>query len=396
VVKVVALTETKLADLWREVKDQDADDFWGDLKEETLGIVRALIESHLEAEMVERLGARVYQRNPDRCGWRNGHYKRDVLIAMGLITDLNVPRARQRAGQSELLQAYKKDQGQLKGLIREAFLAGVSTRRVGEVLQPVIGKAISASTVSTITSALDGEVAAFLSRRIADEFAYLLLDGITLKVKAAQGVQKKLVLTAYGITKEGKRQIIAFRIASSESEAEWEAFLNDLYRRGLEGNALKLVATDGCPGLHKALDTVYPYVDRQLCWVHKMRNLVKRVPKAIQKKCLAGAKKIYLADNRREAIACFKMWAAEWRGQVPEAVGCIEKDLEQLLAFMSCPKGDWRKVRTTNAIERSFREVRRRIRPMSCFNNNASCRRILYGVFSHLNKRWEERLILHN
>ena len=199
-VKVVALTETKLADLWREVKDQDADDFWGDLKEETLGIVRALIESHLEAEMVERLGARVYQRNPDRCGWRNGHYKRDVLIAMGLITDLNVPRARQRAGQSELLQAYKKDQGQLKGLIREAFLAGVSTRRVGEVLQPVIGKAISASTVSTITSALDREVAAFLSRRIADEFAYLLLDGITLKVKAAQGVQKKLVLTAYCIT----------------------------------------------------------------------------------------------------------------------------------------------------------------------------------------------------
>ena len=395
-VKVVALTETKLADLWGEVKDREADDFWGDLKEETLGIAKALIEAHLEGEMVERLGARVYERNPDRCGWRNGRYKRSLLIEMGLITDLRVPRARQNVEQSELLEAYKKEQGQLKGLIREAFLAGVSTRRVGEVLQPVLGKEISASTVSTITSALDREVAAFLARPIADEFVYLLLDGITLKIKAAQGVQKKLVLTAYGITKDGKRQIISFRIASSESEAEWESFLNDLYRRGLEGSALKLVVSDGCPGLHRALDTVYPYVDRQLCWVHKMRNLAKRVPKAIQKECLAGARKIYLAENRREAIACFKKWAAQWRGQFPEAVACIEKDLEQLLAFMNCPKEDWRKIRTTNAIERAFREVRRRIRPMSCFNNNASCRRILYGVFSHLNKRWEERLILHN
>jgi len=395
-VKVVDLTETKLADLWREVKDQDADDFWGDLKEETLRIAKALIEGHLESEMIERVGAGLYQRHPDRSGWRNGHYSRSLLTEMGLITDLQVPRCRKSLQPSELLESYKKEQGQLKGLIREAFLAGVSTRRVGEVLEPVLGKAISASTVSTIASALDREVAAFLARPIADEFVYLLLDGITLKVKAAQGVQKKLVLTAYGITKDGKRRIISFRIASSESEAEWEAFLNDLYRRGLEGKALRLVVTDGCVGLHKALDMVYPYVDRQLCWVHKMRNVAKRLPRAVQKECLAGAKKIYLADNRREAIACFKGWATQWRGRFPEAVGCIERDLEQLLAFMNCPKEDWRKVRTTNAIERSFREVRRRVRPMSCFNNNASCRRILYGVFSYLNKRWEDRLILHN
>ena len=152
-----------------------------------------------------------------------------------------------------------------------------------------------------------------------------------------------------------------------------------------------MVVTDGCVGLHKALDMVYPYVDRSFRrkdWVHKMRNVAKRLPRAVQKECLAGAKKIYLADNRREAIACFKGWATQWRGRFPEAVGCIERDLEQLLAFMNCPTEDWRKVRTTNAIEPSFREVRRRVRPMSCFNNNAICRRILYGVFSYLNKRW--------
>ncbi len=395
-VRVAALTETKLADLWREVKDQDAEEFWGDLNKGTLEIAKCLIQSHLEAEMIERLGANRYKRNPDRCGWRNGYYKRDLLFEMGLISDLRVPRARQAVEQSHILEAYKKEQGQLKQLVRGVFLGGVSTRQVGQVLEPILKKEISASTVSRITSALDREVAAFLSRKISDSFVYLLLDGITLKVKTAEGVRKKLVLTAYGIDNDGKRQIISFRIAKSESEAAWEAFLNDLYRRGLEGASLRLVVTDGCLGLRKALDTIYPYVDRQLCWVHKMRNVAKRVPKRIQEECLFGAKKIYLASNKREATARFKDWANMWRSQVPKAVACIEKDLEELLSFLKCPEEDRRKVRTTNAIERSFREVRRRTRPMSCFNNNDSCRRIIYGVFHHLNKHWQERPILHN
>jgi transposase-like protein len=269
------------------------------------------------------------------------------------------------------------------------FLAGVSTRRVGEVLAPLLGETLSASTVSSVLLALEREVAAFLSRPIQDHFVYLILDGITLRVKTAQGVKRRLVLVAYGITGDGQRQIIAFRLATAESEAQWEAFLTDLYRRGLEAKMLRLVVSDGCPGLHRALDTVYPYVDRQLCWVHKLRNVAQRLPRKLQKECLAGARAIYLAKTEREARRRFREWAGRWQSTVPKAVECLERDLEGLLAFLTCPQADWGKIRTTNAIERAFREVRRRTRPMSCFNNADSCRRIIYGIVSYLNTHWK-------
>jgi putative transposase len=357
-----------------------------------LKTAKQLIERTLQEDLWRSVGAAPYQRNPDRCGWRNGCYRRNFITEVGVIEGLRVPRARESGAKSQVLEQFARQKGQLRGLVREMFLSGVSTRRVGEVLEPIIGVRLSASTVSRLTMGLDREVASFLSRRIEDEFHYLILDGVTMKVRSGGKVKKRLVLTAYGIIKERKRQIISYRLARAESEAEWEAFLSDLFRRGLEGKKLMLVVSDGCPGLGKALDTVYPYVERQSCWVHKMRNVVKRVPKRLQGDCLPGAKSIYLAENQREAVRRFKDWAQAWRGQVPEAVACIERDMELLIAFYKCPREDWRKVRTTNAIERAFREVRRRTRPMSSFTNPDSCRRIAYGVFSHLNKSWENRL----
>lgn len=116
--------------------------------------------------------------------------------------------------------------------------------------------------------------------------------------------------------------------------------------------------------------------------------MASKLPRKHQATCLKGAVKIYLAENSRQATERFKEWVAEWRSLAPKAVACLEQDLEELLAFYSCPKGDWRSVRTTNAIERAFREVRRRTRSMSCFQNSASCERIIYAVISHLNRRW--------
>lgn len=308
-----------------------------------------------------------------------------------MIAHLRVPRARQRIVDSDILEKYRRRQGHINQLVRDMFLAGVSTRRVGEVLEPILGEAISASTVSNILKALQREVAAFHSRKIEDHFVYLLLDGITLRVKRVQGVQKKLVLVAYGIDSRGKRQLIAFRLATAESEAQWSTFLNNLYERGLEGKNLRLIATDGGPGLRKALEIVYPYVPGQRCWAHKMRNVADKLPKRILAPCMAGARKIYQAEAQREARHHFQQWKAEWGTQAPQAVECIEKDLDDLLSFLRVPVSDWLKVRTTNAIERSFREVRRRIRPISCFENDDSCQRIIYGVVSNLNSHWDKR-----
>ncbi len=269
------------------------------------------------------------------------------------------------------------------------FLAGVSTRRVREVLRIVVGETVSPQTVTRVVRSLEEEVRRFQRRRLSDCYCYLLLDGIALKVKGATGVKRRLVLCAYGIRKDGRREMISFRQAGSESEAQWEGFLRDMCERGLEGRELELVVTDGNPGLHRGLETVYPYVARQRCWVHKLRNVATKLPKRTQRECLQGARRIYLAETKREAVLWFREWAREWRSGQPKAVRCLEADLEELLSFLSCPRGHWRKVRTTNAIERAFREVRRRTRPMSCFQNTASVDRIIYGVISHLNKSWE-------
>ena len=200
-----------------------------------------------------------------------------------------------------------------------------------------------------------------------------------------------MVLCAYGITVSGLRELVSFRQATAESEAQWEAFLRDLYGRGFEGKQLWLVTTDGCPGLHRALDTVYPYVPRQRCWAHKLRNVAAKVRRKHQEECLCQAKGIYQSDTRREAISQSRVWAKQWRPVEPKAVRCLEEDLDEMLHFLQCPRPHWRKIRTTNAIERAFREVRRRTRPMSCFQNPASVDRIIYGVLAHLNKGWKDK-----
>jgi len=388
-VKVRALTEITVRDLWKEVKDEE--DWWGDVKEQTLRGVKRVLEGAMECELVEQLRAGRYRRTELRRGYRNGYRYRDLLTELGMLEHLRVPRDRDGAYQISVLPRYQRRQEKVNQMVREMFLNGVSTRKVQEVVEPLLGAAISAQTVSRITRSLDAEVRRYQTRRLNDKYLYLLLDGITLKVKGAKGVTKRMVLCAYGITATGCREMISFRQATSESEAQWEAFLRDLYNRGLEGKVMTMVSTDGCPGLHRALDTVYPYVPRQRCWAHKMRNVAAKLPRKHQDSCLAGAKTIYQAQTRREAIRRFHQWAASWHTLAPRAVRCIEVDLDELLSFLDCPKEHWKKVRTTNAIERAFREVRRRTRPMSCFQNFASVDRIIFGVISHLNKTWKDK-----
>lgn len=388
-VQVKDLTEVTVRELWQEVKEEE--DWWGDLKQETLRVVQRLLEDSMEVELLEQLRAGRYRRSPLRRGYRNGYRQRELLTELGLVKHLRVPRDREGCFQPTVLPRYQRRQEKVNRLVREMFLCGVSTRKVQEVVEPLLGAGVSAQTVSRITQSLDSEVRRFHQRLLGDQYQYLLLDGITLKVKGATGVKTRLVLCAYTLTPQGRRALISFRQATAESEAQWEAFLRDLYDRGLQGQGLRLVTTDGCPGLHRALDTVYPYVPRQRCWAHKLRNVAARLPRKHQEACLGEAKGIYRAGTRREAVAHFREWAHRWRQVAPKAVGCLEKDLEELLPFLDCPQAHWKKVRTTNAIERAFREVRRRTRPMSCFQNSASVDRIIFGVISHLNKAWQDK-----
>jgi transposase-like protein len=388
-VQVKDLTEFKVSDLWREVKDEE--DWWGDLKEESLRVVRRLMESAMEEELLEQLRAGRYRRSRLRRGYRNGYRQRDLLTEMGMLEHLRVPRDREGQYQPTIIPRYQRRQEKVNGMVREMFLQGVSTRKVEAVLKPLLDSPLSAQSVSRIARSLDLEVKRYQKGPLADHYRYLLLDGIVLRVKGAAGVKKRLVLCAYGVTGQGQREMINFRQGTAESEAQWESFLQDLYHRGVRGEQLRLVITDGCPGLHRALDTVYPYVPRQRCWAHKLRNVAAKLRRRDQEECLGQAKKIYQAGTRREAVARFREWRKQWREVAPKAVQCLEEDLEELLPFLECPQAHWRKVRTTNAIERAFREVRRRTRPMSCFQNEASVDRIIFGVINYLNQTWKDK-----
>jgi transposase-like protein len=309
-VMVKDLTEVTLKDLWQEVKGEE--DWWQDLKQETLRVLKRLLESAMEEELMEQLRAGKYRHTELRRGYRNGYRHRSMLTALGLVERLKVPRDRNGSYQPILLERYQRRQQEVNRLVRESFLAGVSTRRVGEVLAPVLGEKLSPQTVSRIAAKLDNEVWDYHHRLLPDNYIYLLLDGISMKVKVPAGVKKRLVLCAYGITPTGKREIISFRQASAESEAQWEAFLRELYNRGLEGKSLRLIATDGCAGLHRALDTVYPYTPRQRCWAHKLRNMAAKMRRSNQAACLREAKGIYQANTMREAVARFHAMSSRW------------------------------------------------------------------------------------
>ena len=387
-VQVKDLTERSIKERWQGVKDED--ELWGEFSERTLHMVKLILESSLEQELLEQLQANRYKRESSRRGYRNGYYERSLYSRFGVIKCLRVPRARS-AFPSKILPRYDRRHESVNRMVRNMFLAGVSTRRVGEILATIGGERISAQTVSAITRRLDQEVYLFHHKTLADWYQYLFFDGISLKVKGASRVHRRMVLCAYGITWGGKKEMIAFQQATDESEAKWEAFLTDLYRRGLEGRMCRLITTDGCPGLHRALETVYPRISRQRCWVHKMRNIANKLRRRDEKESMAGVRLIYLAATRREAIHRYKEWKARWEVPYPNAVSCLEKDLDELLDFFDMPVEHRIKVRTTNVIERAFREVRRRVRPMSCFTNSRSVDRIILGVISHLNKSWKEK-----
>jgi len=386
---------------WRRVKEfvNSCTDtsFWIDIKRHTRSLLKDILELIMLDELTKYIHRQSYQRTENRIDYRNGYYRRSLDTELGPLVNLKVPRSRSGLFRTKAFNHYQRRQSAVNETICNVFLAGVSTRDVSGALKPVLETTFSASCVSNITKSLDSKVKEFHRRNLLDEYQFLFLDGITLKVKGSLKAVKKLVLVAYGITVFGKKELLSFRIASSESQASWEAFLNDLYNRGIKGNNLKLIITDGCKGLRAALDVVYAYTKRQHCWVHKLRNVAKYLRKSDEKQVLAEAKEIYKAGTKRQAIHIFKRWKNHWYRNYPQAINCIEKDLDELLNFLEIPiKEQYRKlirkrIRTTNVIERSFREVRRRTRPMSCFTNEDSVNRIIYAILTRLNNKWKDK-----
>jgi transposase-like protein len=379
-----------LQEWWQEVKEN----FWADdAKPQVLRLVKELMEATLKEELVLHTGRTSYQRTDKDPIYRNGYYSRSLVTQFGTVTDINVPRLRGDTFKTKVFRRYRRYQDIIEDIVEGIFLAGVSTRKVGEAIAKLLDTKVSHGTVSRIIKRLDAKVRAFRTRAILDEYQYLVLDAITLKIRYNNNYHNRRVLVAYGITLFGERHLISFIQAPGESANSWESFVNDLYSRGLIGKNLKLIVIDGSKGLRAALRLVYPLVPVQRCWAHKSRNVANCLPRKHQKECTGELKNIYDAKDRYNAILAFKRWKGKWQKLYPKAVQCIEGDLEELLAVYSVPVSHRKKVRTTNVIERTFREVRRRTRVFSCFSNKESCDRIIYAIFAYMNNSWKDHPI---
>ena len=330
----------------------------GDFKPMARQALKELLEKRLEEEMAEYLGLSRYEHAPDRHDYRNGHYVRHLLTEMGDI-ELLVPRSRRGKFPTRLFERYARRCRSVDKVLLACFCLGLSTRKAAQVLAPVLGEKVSASTISRIARDLDHEVSRYHSRALEDKYQYLFFDGVVLRSKGAVKVQKKILLCAFGVTVEGRHEMIDFYPAASESGACWEAFLRDLYQRGLKGSLCELTATDGGTGLHQALQIVYPKIALQRCWAHKTRNVLDKVKKKDQVLVKKALNRISHASNRREATQAYWRFCSRWRKAYPRALACLKKDLDQLLSFFQINKPQlWSRLRTTNLIERAFREVR--------------------------------------
>ena len=377
-------TITSLPMAFEVVKAMQADGLdWGEgyrplgrqaLEEIIEGQMAAAVERYLDG-----LGA------DDAADRRNGYYRRHLLTELGDI-ELNVPRTR-RYSPTEVIRSYARRTQEIDRVILAGFVLGLSTRKVGETLLALLGRKVSPSTVSQVAKTLDAAVAAFHRRALQNRYKALMLDGVVLARKTGAGALRRPVLVVLGLRYDGKKEIIDFRLAASESAAEWDKFLADLYRRGLTGEGLDVICVDGGSGLLAALPRVFHGIPVQRCWAHKIRNVLDKIRKADQPKVKRALHKIMNAVNAPAARSAARRFAERFQEQYPAAVACLRNDLDELLTcFRYKTEAERRAVRTTNAVERRFREVRRRTRPMGTFQDKTSMDRILFAVFTHENK----------
>lgn len=359
-------------------REQIKEEIWQSVEESIKSFAKALIENILEQTIKEYLQLDKYQRSQSRQDYRNGYYERKMQTKYGTIDDLTVPRLRNSQPEFNLFDKYETRQPKIDRLIGQLYLAGVSTKRLKGIVRELTGKELSHSTISSINIEIfEKTLSRFQNQPITDDIKYLLIDGIRQPIKEIFGYQDKVGLAAYGIKENGERGLISLRIVHSENEQDATAFLADLKERGLRGERLKLITVDGAKGIKKAIETIYPFKPVQGCWVHKMRNVAAKTKHQLKKAVLSGVKEIFNAPNKQEALNRFKTWKNQWQVLAEKAVQCLERDLPEMLNFYECPQEDWVMIRSTNYLERAFREIRRRTNAIGSFPNAKSAERVM-------------------
>src|SRR6266487_2917298 len=367
-----------------EIGSQEA--FEQMVKERLRYAVRVALISVLEEEVTAMIGAQPYERTQQRRDQRNGHYTRHLETTVGQIADLPVPRTR-GGYQTQLFERYHRRQDELDSAIGEMFVKGVSTTKVGQVIETLTGLHPSASTVSRVFHTLESKYDQWKTRKLAERYVYAFADGTYFTVIYNGEGCKMPILAVVGIAETGERDVLAFRVGDRENEQAWKDLLDDLKERGVK--TIDLWGSSGNQAMLNAITKKFPDSARQRCVVHKMDNVLSYVPTKQQEQLKPELKALFYQKDRQAADQAVAAFVEKYRSVYPTAIECLQRDLEACLTFYGYPKEHWKTIRTNNIIERLFGEVKRRSHKMAAaFRNEGSCLLLFYAVIRslHFNK----------
>jgi transposase-like protein len=363
-----------------------------DLRAVFRGAIRFTLEAFLEQELVEMIGADRYQRATHRRDTRNGSYLRRLLTGLGHV-EVAVPRSRESGSPgSESVGRYRRRTEDVDAAICEAYVGGVSTRGMGRVTEALTGDAVKRSTVSRITKRLDEQVEQLRRAPITEPITYLYLDATFLDARWARRVENVSALVAYGIGPDGKRQLLAVTIGAQESEESWTDLLQQLVERGLSN--VRLVIADGHAGLWKAVRHLLPEVEHQRCTVHLTRSVQAKAPLRLRDRVARTIVAILHAPSLAESKKRKQAFEQGLGRQVPEAVACLDASFAPATKYYAFPEEHWRRIRSTNGLERLHGEVKRRIKKIGAFPDRASALRLITAVALQVTAVWSDRRYL--
>jgi len=370
------------------------EDVQTDLGELFRGAVKVTLEFMLEEVLREMVGAAKWSKAGTRVDSYNGGYLRGLLTSMGHI-QVRMPRARRGGAPVDVIGAYQRRTAEVDDAVTEAYVRGVSTRGMGDVVEALTGGGLGKSSVSRVTARLEEEVEKLRTRSLGgSKYPFLYLDGTYHKVRWARKVESVPALIAYGVNLEGKRELLAIEIGTEESGTSWGNLLGGLVRRGLDG--VLLVISDDHEGIKLAVKDHLPEVLHQRCVVHLMRNVASYVPnrKGLRERVLGQVSAIFKSEKLEQARELLAKFKERWTRELPEAVNCLADGFAAATRFFAFPSEHHAKLRTSNNLERLNREIKRRIRAVDSFPDRASALRLITAVAVNATRVWGRRRYL--
>jgi len=380
------LSQDNLAGQWQYVKRNLTDS--GIITHDSLEtdirlIIQGILQRNIDQEFQDAIQAEYYQRTDTRIDLRCGYYDRVFTSTFGQVS-LKIPRARNTRLNYKLFDTYQRRHKKLDYCIALSMILGLSTRKQSKLFYEVMGDSVSHQTASKLLLALKEELRAYRQQPIANKYKYLILDGMWVHIKELS-IRQRPVLFALGITKDNKKELLSFKLAKGETEAEYTSLLNDLYRRGLI--QLDCIIADGSESITAAVNTVYPYAQRQYCYTHKLRNLSQNIRHKYKhrQKILKDAKKIYRQPSKQQAIREFNKFLHIWQTLEPKACKNFKNNFISTLNHYDFPEADRGLISTSNHLERYIEEIRRRTKIQGYFKTENSLNLWLFGIIKHLN-----------